>query len=330
MSFSPCIVIPCYNHGAAIGGMVERLSSYGLIIFIVDDGSDTATATALQTLAAREPLVRLFRMPENRGKGAAVMHGLRAAQAAGFSHALQIDADGQHDSADVARFLAAGQSCPVAVICGQPVYDESVPKGRLYGRYLTHVWVWIETLSFAIGDSLCGFRLYPLTTAIPLIDRVTISRRMSFDIEILVRLVWLGVPVQNLSTRVTYPKDGVSHFDLFRDNLRITVTHTKLVLGMLLRLPRLFARRLFGGDPGTAGNVDSTHWATFAERGSAWGLGLVATAYRLLGRRIALWVLLPVVTYFFLTGRRARRASRNYLQRLASHAGPMRRSPLRH
>ncbi len=322
MSFLPCIVIPCYNHGATIGGMVERLSSHGLYIFIVDDGSDTATATALQSLAAREPLVRLFCMPENRGKGAAVMHGLRAAKAGGFSHALQIDADGQHDTADVARFLAAGQSCPGAVICGQPIYDESVPKGRLYGRYLTHVWVWIETLSFAIGDSMCGFRLYPLTTVIPLIDRVAISRRMSFDTEILVRLVWQGVPVQNLNTRVTYPKDGVSHFDLFWDNLRISATHSRLVLGMILRLPRLLARRLFGRVPDTAGKADPTHWAAFAERGCTWGLGLVATAYRLLGRRVALLVLLPVVTYFFLTGRQARWASRNYLQRLASHAGP--------
>lgn len=322
MSFLPCIVIPCYNHGATIFGMVERLSSYGLPIFIVDDGSDIVTATALQTLAARESLVRLFRLTENQGKGAAVMHGLREAQANGFSHALQIDADGQHDSDDVARFLAAGQSYPSAVISGQPIYDESVPKGRLYGRYLTHVWVWIETLSFAIGDSMCGFRLYPLSAVIPLIKRVNISKRMNFDIEILVRLVWQGVPVQNLSTRVTYPKDGVSHFDLFRDNVRISGTHTKLVLGMILRLPWLLARRLFGRNLNAADDVASTNWATLVERGSAWGLGLVAAAYCLLGRRIALLVLLPAVTYFFLTGRRARCASRNYLQRLANYAGP--------
>ena len=103
MSFLPCIVIPCYNHGAGIGGMVERLTAYGLPVFIVDDGSDPATAAVLETLAAREPLVRLSRLPENRGKGAAVMHGLRAAHDAGFSHALQIDADGQHDTDDVAR-----------------------------------------------------------------------------------------------------------------------------------------------------------------------------------------------------------------------------------
>jgi predicted LPLAT superfamily acyltransferase len=321
MSYLPCIVIPCYNHGAGIGGMVERLSAYGLPIFIVDDGSDAATAAVLETLAAREPLVRLFRLPENRGKGAAVMHGLRAAHDAGFSHALQIDADGQHDTADVARFLEAGRSCPAAVICGQPIYDESVPKGRLYGRYLTHVWVWIETLSFAIGDSMCGFRLYPLGATVPLIDRVAVSRRMSFDTEILVRLVWRGVPIHNLPTRVTYPKDGISHFDLFRDNLRISGTHARLVLGMMLRLPFLLARRIAGRN-GTSGSTHPIHWAAFAERGSVWGLGLIATAYRLLGRRMALVVLLPVVSYFFLTGRQARLASRTYLQRLASYAEP--------
>lgn len=322
MSFLPCILIPCYNHGASICGMVARLVSYQLPILIVDDGSDMTTATALQILAEREPLVRLMRMPDNCGKGAAVMHGLREAHATGFSHALQIDADGQHDSADVGRFLAAGQSCLGAVICGRPIYDESVPKARLYGRYLTHVWVWIETLSFAIGDSMCGFRLYPLSGVMPLINQVAISKRMSFDTEILVRLVWQGMPVQNLSTRVTYPKDGVSHFDLLSDNLRISATHTKLVLGMILRLPWLLARRLFGGNSNITSDVASAHWATFLERGSTWGLRLVAVAYRILGRRIALLVLLPAVTYFFLTGRRARCASRNYLQRLASYADP--------
>ena len=246
MSFLPCIVIPCYNHGAGIGGMVERLNAYGLPVFIVDDGSDAATAAVLETLAARESLVRLSRLPENRGKGAAVMNGLRTANDAGFTHALQIDADGQHDTADVVRFLEAGRSCPAAVICGQPIYDKSVPKGRLYGRYLTHVWVWIETLSFAIGDSMCGFRLYPLDTTVPLIDRVAVSRRMSFDIEILVRLAWRGVPIHNLPTRVTYPKDGVSHFNLIRDNLLITATHARLVFGMILRLPSILARRFAG------------------------------------------------------------------------------------
>ena len=320
MSFSPCIIVPCYNHGTTLIDMVARLSVHALPIFIVDDGSDSATAKILQDLAEREPCVRLFQLPENRGKGAAVMHGMREAHAGGFSHALQIDADNQHDCADVARFLAAGQASPTAVICGQPVYDESVPRSRLYGRYFTHIWVWIETLSFAIGDSMCGYRLYPLAAVIALIDRVNIAERMSFDIEILVRLSWQGVPIRNLRTRVTYPANGLSHFDLLRDNLRISATHTKLVFGMLWRLPWLLFRRFVPKPAGTAaGAADTTHWSGMAERGSAWGIGVAAAAYRLLGRRMTLFILLPVVSYFFVTGRQARAASRVYLQRLAEH-----------
>ncbi|MDT8388846.1 MAG: glycosyltransferase [Thiogranum sp.] len=324
MRFKPCIVIPYYNHGATIGDMVARLSSYNLAVFIVDDGSDIATATALQELAAHQPLVNLSRLPENRGKGAAVMHGMRAAYRGGFTHALQIDADGQHDCNDVEHFLAAGRARPGAVICGKPIYDQSVPRMRLYGRYLTHVWVWIETLSFAIDDSMCGFRLYPLSLVIPLIDDIRISRRMSFDIEILVRLLWRGAPVENLATRVIYPKDGISHFDLVRDNLRISLTHTRLVFGMLLRSPRLLGRRLFTRDSVAAA---SGNWATLMERGSTGGLNLVATAYRLLGRRITMVVLIPPLAYFYLTGGAARRASRTYLQRLAEYAGPEATTP---
>lgn len=242
-----CIVIPCYNHGALIGATVARLTPYGLPILVIDDGSDAATAAALQELAGRESLVRLFRRVTNGGKGAAVMHGLREAHSAGFTHALQIDADGQHDAGDIPRFMEAGRRHPEAVIVGRPVYDASAPRGRLYGRYITHVWVWIETLSLAIGDSMCGFRLYPLTAAVSLIDRVRLPTRMSFDIEVLVRLVWAGVPIENLSTRVTYPEGGISHFRMLRDNLGISATHTRLVLGMLLHLPVLLGRRLFRG-----------------------------------------------------------------------------------
>lgn len=246
MSFAPCIVIPCYNHGALIGATVERLTCYGLPIFIVDDGSDHTTVSVLQHLARCQPLVRLVRRAENGGKGAAVMDGMRAAHAAGHSHALQIDADGQHDTADVPRFLEAGRNRQNDVVIGQPAYDASAPKGRFYGRRITHLWVWIETLSFDIGDSMCGFRLYPLGFVIPLIDRVRLSTRMNFDIEILVRLAWAGVSMQNLGTRVTYPEGGVSHFHMLKDNLRISATHTQLVFGMLLRLPQLLHRRLSG------------------------------------------------------------------------------------
>ena len=168
---------------------------------------------------------------------------LREAGRRGYSHALQIDADGQHDPADVPRFLAMARETPGAVINGRPVYDASVPRGRLYGRYATHIWVWINTLSFEIRDSMCGFRVYPLAPTLALLQRERIGQRMDFDTEILVRLHWRGVRVRNLETRVTYPSDGVSHFDIWRDNVRISRMHARLFFGMLTRLPRLLARK---------------------------------------------------------------------------------------
>jgi glycosyltransferase involved in cell wall biosynthesis len=244
MSFQPCLIVPVYNHGATAGACVDALSTHGLPIYLVDDGSEATTAAELDRIAAHQPLVRLLRRPLNGGKGAAVLDGFRAAGRDGMSHALQVDADGQHALDDVGRFLAASRAAPDKIICGVPQYDESVPKGRLYGRYATHVWVWIETLSFDIQDSMCGFRVYPLASTLALIDRVRIGTRMDFDIEIIVRLYWRGLRLINLPTRVIYPADGISHFRLLRDNLAISWLHTRLAFGMLLRLPWLLAHKL--------------------------------------------------------------------------------------
>lgn len=135
---------------------------------------------------------------------------------------------------------------PEAVICGIPAYDASVPKARLYGRYATHIWVWINTLSLHLRDTMCGFRVYPLPPVLRLIGEETIGRRMDFDTEVMVRLYWRQLPVEHLATRVTYPSDGVSHFDVWRDNVRISRMHTRLFFGMLWRAPRLLWRRLQG------------------------------------------------------------------------------------
>ena len=162
MSFSPCFIVPVYNHGTTVGATVMALDAHGLPIYLVDDGSAAATAEELDRLAARIPRIRLVRRETNGGKGAAVMSGINAAFADGLTHALQVDADGQHALADIPDFLSAARATPEALICGVPEYDASIPKGRLYGRYATHIWVWIETLSFEIQDSMCGFRVYPL------------------------------------------------------------------------------------------------------------------------------------------------------------------------
>ena len=239
-----CFLVPCYDHGRTIRRLVEGLSRHGLPIYIVDDGSHEETRVELLAVRAASPLVRLSRLPVNAGKGAAVMHGMRHARADGMTHALQIDADGQHDIGDVPRFLARGAERSDALLLGEPVFDQSVPWARLYGRKLTNFWVCVETLSFAVKDALCGFRLYPLEPACELIDSVELPPRMAFDSAILVRLAWRGVPIENLPTRVVYPPGGLSHFRMLRDNALLTASHTLLVLGMLARLPLLLRRRL--------------------------------------------------------------------------------------
>jgi glycosyltransferase involved in cell wall biosynthesis len=242
--FRPCIVVPIYDHGSTIHRLAGELCAHGLPVYVLDDGSREPTRAELARTAADFPLVRLHRLAENRGKGAAVMQALRLAQADGMTHALQIDADGQHDVGDVPRFLARAAARPEAVIAGRPLFDASAPRARVYGRALTNFWVCVETLSLAVKDAQCGFRLYPLAATLPLIERGGIPRRMDFDIAIIVRLVWAGVPVETLATRVVYPAGGISHFDMLADNARISLAHTLLVLGMLARLPLLLARKL--------------------------------------------------------------------------------------
>ena len=242
-AFRPVAVIPVYNHGEAVGGVVERVRANGLRCVLVDDGSGAECAAVLDALA-RAPDVTLLRLPRNQGKGGAMMAGLRAAAAAGYTHALQIDADGQHDTADIPAFLAQAARSPAAVICGTPVYDDSIPAIRFYGRYASHLWVWISSLSFAIRDSMCGFRVYPLASVVALFDSVRLGRRMDFDPEVLVRLHWRGVEMVNLPTRVTYPRDGVSHFRYGFDNLLIVAMYVRLFFGMLLRAPLLLWRKL--------------------------------------------------------------------------------------
>jgi len=238
----PCAVIPVYNHEHAIGAVVEALRAQGLPCLLVDDASCPACASVLVQLGELDQ-VHLIKLAVNQGKGGAVMTGLREAARLGFTHALQVDADGQHDLGDVQAFIDDSRNHPDALICGFPVYDTSVPKGRLYARYLTHVMVWINTLSLQIRDSMCGFRVYPLTPTLALINSANIGKRMDFDSDILVRLAWRNQPMRWRATKVHYPSDGVSHFHLFHDNLLISSMHTRLFFGMLVRAPLILWRR---------------------------------------------------------------------------------------
>lgn len=241
--FSCCAVIPVYNHEHAIGDVVEQVIQYGLFCVLVDDGSQASCAATLDQLALRFPVsVCVVRLPLNQGKGGACIAGFREAARRGFSHALQLDADGQHKTHSIPHFVDLARRYPSAAICGYAVYDHSVPKGRLIGRYVTHLWVWINTLSLAIRDSMCGFRVYPLNSTLKLLDHTAIGLRMNYDTDIIVKLFWAGTPVVNAPVQVTYPQDGVSHFRMLQDNLLISRMHALHFLGMLLRMPKLLLR----------------------------------------------------------------------------------------
>ncbi len=235
MTPSVCALIPVYNHPTTIAAVCSQLQQLGLPVLLVDDGSDAECAAVLDALQAAGH--RLLRLSHNQGKGAAVRAGLARAEQLGYSHALQVDADGQHAVADLPGFLAAMRSQPQALVIGYPQYDDSVSRLRFYGRYATHVWVWINTLSLAIRDSMCGARIYPLAAVNRLLAAQPCGDRMAFDTEVLVRWHWRGGAVINLPVQVHYPEGGVSHFNLWRDNLHISAMHARLFFGMLRRAP---------------------------------------------------------------------------------------------
>lgn len=238
-----CALIPVYNHGATVSIVVDSVLAQGLNVILIDDGSDSACKAILENIS-RERNALLLRRPRNGGKGAAVLDGLHTAAKQGYSHALQIDADGQHALHDIAHFSAVSREQPEALICGAPIYGDDAPRARLYGRWLTRIWVWINTLSLDIPDAMCGFRIYPLNRTLSIVDGASVGQRMDFDISIIVHLHWKRVPMVWLPTRVSYPQNGVSHFNGLRDNLLISREHARLFFGMLWRAPCLLTHRL--------------------------------------------------------------------------------------
>jgi polyprenyl-phospho-N-acetylgalactosaminyl synthase len=234
VSARACAVVPTYDNPLTVERVVEAVGRH-VPVLVVDDGSAAPARAVLDALAARGAAT-VLRHDRNRGKGAAVKTGLAAARERGFTHALQVDADGQHDLADVPRFLEAAREAPDALVLGEPVFDASVPAGRLRGRKVSIFWTTLETGGRVIADPLCGFRVYPVEAALGAGAR---GDRMDFDAEIAVRMVWGGSPVVNLPTRVRYlaPEEGgVSHFRMFRDNVRISWAHTRLCTLGILRL----------------------------------------------------------------------------------------------
>lgn len=229
------IVVPVFRHGEVLGETVARLVVSGLPVLVVSDGNDAVQVRLIEAVC-RGAGVQLLKRRVNGGKGAAVMDGLREAARRGFTHAFQVDADGQHDLGRVLEFVRVSRQCPEALVLGYACYDESAPWSRRVGRWVTHVWVWISSLSLCVRDSMCGFRIYPIAAMLAVIDGARVGRGMEFDTELCVRAVWHGLRVVNLPVEVVYVSGGVSNFRFGADNVRMTVMHARLFGGMLWRV----------------------------------------------------------------------------------------------
>lgn len=241
-----CLLIPHYNHERQFLAFLPHLVATGLPCVIVDDGSSPESLKQIQQAIAQYSNAYCFPLHRNRGKGGAVKAGCYFARSLGFTHAIQIDADGQHDVDDVAEFVRRSREQPDAIICGKPVFDTSAPKARVYGRKVTDFWVALETLSLRIKDGLCGFRVYPLAQLENVFDHYFVGNRMDFDTELLVKAVWLNIELVYIKTKVIYPDQSVSHFNYLRDNLTLIRLHSRLMVGMVVRLPMLLWQRLRG------------------------------------------------------------------------------------
>lgn len=237
-----CVLIPVFNHHSYISDLVHSLAELNLKSFLIDDGSDLYCREILESITEENESLTLFRLVRNRGKGVAVCKGLRIARAEGYTHAIQIDSDGQYDVGEIKHFIEESEKYPAAVVSGQRKYSD-LPGSRRYGRMVTDLWVWINTLSVCIRDSMCGYRLYPLDNTIELIDADKIRERMAFDTDILVKLYWKGLEVKHIPVNVKYGEEIHSHFDLFMDNLQISKMHAAHFFGMIKRMPELLFRK---------------------------------------------------------------------------------------
>jgi len=243
------VLIPSYNTGPKVLETVQEALRHWAPVWVVVDGSTDGTGAQLQAMAQGEPQLKVMVLERNQGKGAAVLYGLQAAEAAGYTHVLTMDSDGQHPAHLIPDFMQASQRQPGCMILGRPVFDASAPAIRVQGRKISNAWAHLETLWMGIGDSLYGFRIYPVSPLLHIMREQRWMRRFDFDIEAAVRLCWAGVWPVNIDAPVKYlrPEEGgVSHFNYLRDNALLIWMHTRLVLGFLLRLPLLLARRLGG------------------------------------------------------------------------------------
>jgi glycosyltransferase involved in cell wall biosynthesis len=247
------VLIPTYNTGTALlQSTVRSALAQCQDVWVVVDGSTDGSAEALDGWEAEFPGLRVLKTSPNHGKGAAVLHGTRAASEAGFTHVLTMDADGQHPAVRIGDFVKLAGLYPEALLLGRPEFGKEAPQIRVQGRKLSNAWCNIETLCWGIGDSLFGMRVYPVEALLRAFASTSFARRFDFDTEIAVRIAWQGVPILNVPTPVRYlskEEGGVSQFRYLRDNALLTWMHARLLCGFALRSPLLLWRAVRGGNP---------------------------------------------------------------------------------
>jgi glycosyltransferase involved in cell wall biosynthesis len=241
------VLIPSYNPGARVLATLRAALESWNPVWVVIDGSTDDSPARLAELSSEEPGLKVIVLEKNHGKGAALLVGLEQAAAAGYTHALTMDSDGQHPAQGIEELMAVSRGNPASMVLGFPVFDASAPRLRVGGRKISNWWVNLETLWAGIGDSLYGFRVYPIAPLIAVMRRQRWMRRFDFDAEAVVRLSWRGVPPINVAAPVRYfsaDEGGVSHFHYWRDNVLLTWMHARLFAEFLLRLPALMVRRV--------------------------------------------------------------------------------------
>ncbi|MEO7760980.1 MAG: glycosyltransferase family 2 protein [Casimicrobiaceae bacterium] len=241
------VLIPSYNPGQVVAETVTGALQNWNPVWVVVDGSTDGSANELLRIAETNAALRVIELSENQGKGAAVLHGIDLAAKEGFTHVLTMDSDGQHPAAMIPPFMADSAAHPSAMILGVPVFAASAPSLRVKGRRISNWWANLETLWMGIGDSLFGFRVYPIAALSRVMHRQVWMRRFDFDPEAVVRMCWAGVMPINRPAPVRYltpDEGGVSHFNYVRDNALLTWMHLRLLVGFMLRLPVLVARRI--------------------------------------------------------------------------------------
>ena len=225
------IVIPVYNHSKTLRDVVVRALEVHDAVMVVDDGS---TDEGIGTLAGLD--VQIVQHQHNRGKGAAILTAADACRRLGMTHMITMDADGQHNPEDLAHFIPAVQSDPAAIVVGKRDFEGiSVPGLTRFGRHFSNFWLRLQT-GQSLGDTQSGFRAYPLEV----LKRLKLLEKgFAFEVEVLVKAAWAGINFKEVDISVYYPpaNERISHFHLFKDNLRLTLLNTVLTLRSMVPVP---------------------------------------------------------------------------------------------